>query len=160
MAETIPAVDIRGIEEFRQQHIGRLFLRAHRGFSVRAIEKLHSRGHTGLSLAHTTLLAHLDTAGTRITVLADRAGVTKQAIGQLVLELEQRGYIKRAVDKDDRRATLINFTDTGWQFLQDANQIKHEIEAEYQAALGEEGLQTLYDLLARLLASQSSTEEG
>ncbi|HEX2911181.1 MAG TPA: MarR family transcriptional regulator [Chloroflexia bacterium] len=149
------------IAEFRQQHIGRLFLRAHRAFSLRSIEKLRNYGHEGLNQAHTNLLANLDPEGTRITTLADRIGVSKQAIGQLVPELEQKGYINRTVDPHDRRATIVNFTPAGWQFLQDANKIKHEIEDEYTAVLGAEGLQKLRELLTTLLENQAenATEE-
>jgi len=152
------AIDRATIDELRQQHIGRLLLRAHRAFSIRAIDKLRLRGHAGLSLAHTTLLANLDLGGTRITTLADRIGITKQAVGHLVLDLEQRGYIERTTDTSDRRATLITYTDAGWRFLQDAHQIKREIESEYQAMLGEQGLSELRSLLQRLLENEEPVE--
>ena len=145
------AIDVQQLDELRQQHIGRLLLRAQRAFSVRAIKKLRVHGHEGLSLAHTALLSNLDLQGTRITTLAERVGVTKQAIGHLVQDLEQRGYIARVADPDDRRATNITFTDAGWQFLRDAYQVKREIEAEYSAMLGEEGLLALRSLLTTLL---------
>jgi len=144
-------IDLQQLDELRQQHIGRLLLRAQRAFSVRAIKKLRARGHEGLSLAHTSLLANLDLHGTRITTLAERAGVTKQAIGHLVLDLEQKDYIERSVDPTDRRATIIRFTATGWQFLRDAYQVKREIEAEYSAMLGDEGMRVLRSLLTTLL---------
>jgi DNA-binding MarR family transcriptional regulator len=143
--------DLEQLDELRQQHIGRLLLRAQRGFSVRANEKLRQLGHGGLSLAHTNLLAHLDLQGTRITTLAERVGVTKQAVGHLVLDLEQKGYIERAVDPDDRRATIVTFTDAGWRFLRDAHQVKREIEAEYSALLGKQGMQALRSLLTSLV---------
>jgi DNA-binding MarR family transcriptional regulator len=148
---TQPELDDKTLAEFRQQHIGRLFLRAHRDFSERSIEKLRARGHTGLTLAHTALLVHLDIDGTRITTLADRAGVTKQAMGHLVQDLEQKGYIARTSDPSDRRATLITFTDSGWQFLRDAYVIKREIEAEYRAILGDARFEALGETLTRLL---------
>jgi DNA-binding MarR family transcriptional regulator len=153
MEEGSEAIARAQIEELRAQHIGRLFLRAHRDFSLRAIEKLRSAGHTGLSLAHTNLLAHLDTAGTRTTTLAERAGVSKQAIGHLVAELEAKGYISRATDPADRRATLITYTPAGWQFLQDAHRVKRAIEAEYTAKLGEAGMASLRAMLSLLLNS-------
>src|SRR3954451_9631392 len=95
--DDLPQVGQDEIEELRAQHIGRLFLRAHRDFSLRAIEKLRARGHGGFSLAHTSLLAQLDTAGTRLTLLAERLGITKQAVGSLVADLEASGYIARAI---------------------------------------------------------------
>jgi DNA-binding MarR family transcriptional regulator len=149
-----PVIDVEQIDELRQQHIGRLLLRAHRAFSVRAIKKLRARGHEGLSLAHTTLLSNLDLQGTRITTLAERVGVTKQAIGHLVQDLEQKGYITRTADPDDRRATSITFTDAGWQFLRDAYQVKRELEAEFTATLGEEGMHSLRALLTTLLENE------
>ena len=80
---------------FRERHIGRLLLRAHRAFSARAAEKLRDRGYEHVALAHIALLPHLDEAGTRATTLAERAGMTKQGMGQLVRELETHGYLER-----------------------------------------------------------------
>lgn len=151
MGEAMTQEDLERIGEWRQQHVGRLFLRAHRDFSERALEKLTARGHAGLGLAHTTLLPHLDIDGTRITTLAERAGVTKQAIGQLVADLEQRGYVERTVDQRDRRAVLVSFTEAGRRFLRDSEAIKHEIEAEYTARLGTERMAELRAALVTLL---------
>lgn len=145
------------IEELRAQHIGRLFLRAHRDFSLRAIEKLRERGHGGFSLAHTNLLAQLDTTGTRLTTLAERLAITKQAVGSLVADLEASGYIARAVDAHDRRAVLVTYTEAGWRFLQDAYWVKREIEAEYMALLGEQEIGTLRSLLRALLDGRGSS---
>ncbi len=139
------------IRELRAQHIGRLFQRVHRAFDTRAVEKLHARGHNGLTLAHTALLANLDLEGSRVTTLAERAGMTKQSMGQLALDLEQRGYILRAPDRADRRAVRVIFTDAGWQFVRDAYEIKQEIEAEYIAILGEERFAALQSIITDVL---------
>ena len=95
MADLRSRIDVAQLAESRQNYIGRLLQNAARAVSVQATERLRARGHRELSLAHTTLLAHLDLDGTRITVLAERAGMTKQSMGQLVMELEQRGYVAR-----------------------------------------------------------------
>ena len=62
---------------------------------------------------------------------------------ELALELEEKGYVARAVDPADRRATLISYTPSGWQFLRDAHGVKQAIEAEYTAKLGDQGMATL-----------------
>jgi DNA-binding MarR family transcriptional regulator len=152
--------DLAQLAELRQQHIGRLLLRAQRAFSVRAVDKLRTYGHDGLSLAHTNLIANLDLDGTRITTLAERIGVSKQAAGHLVLDLEERGYVTRAVDPADRRATVVTFTDAGWRFLRDAYHVKREIEAEYRAILGEQGMQDLRALLTLLIESDDSRDQN
>jgi DNA-binding MarR family transcriptional regulator len=148
------------LQALRQQHIGRLLQQAYRAYNDQAITKLRERGHTGLTLAHTLLLSNLDLDGTRITTLAERAGITKQSMGQLAEDLEKRGYIARQVDPTDRRATVVRFTQAGWQFLQDAYELKQEIEAEYQAVLGTDEFAQLRGALQQLLAHTAPDGEG
>ena len=142
---------VEQIRAMRQGNIGRLFLRAHRAYSTRATVKLRERGHEGLNLEHTTLLAHLDMEGTHITTLAARAGITKQSMGQLVVELEKQGYVERISDPTDKRASLVKFTERGWQFLRDAYEVKVELTAEYADLLGKDRLETLQSLLVELV---------
>ena len=143
--------DAATLEQARQQHIGRLLHRAARAYNVLALDRLHAQGHTSLSLAHTNLLPHLGTEGTRIVTLAERAGMTKQAAGQLVAELETHGYVERAPDPDDGRATRVQFTAAGWRYLLDAQEVKREIEAGYRAELGQPLWEQLNEALHRLL---------
>jgi hypothetical protein len=51
-----------------------------------------------------------------------------------------------------------NLLDAGWRFLQDAHQIKREIESEYEGILGEQGLSELRSLLQRLLEHEKPVE--
>lgn len=139
------------IRSLRQDHVGRLLLEAHRAFSVRAFEKLRARGHPGLGSAHTALLANMDLEGTRITTLAERAGMTKQGMGQLVADLVGQGYLDRRPDPSDRRATIVTFTDEGWRFLRDAFEVKREMEAEYASLLGPDRFDELRASLATLV---------
>jgi DNA-binding MarR family transcriptional regulator len=122
----------------RERHIGRLLLRAHRSFSARAAEKLRDRGHDDVALAHIALLPHLDEGGTRATTLAERAGMTKQGMGQLVRDLEAHGYLERRPDPTDGRAALVCFTATGRRLLEDAVDVTRELDEEYAALLGEQ----------------------
>lgn len=151
MAGTNAVITVEQLAEWRQHHIGRLFLQAHRDFSARTVEKLRARGHGDLTLTHTTLLPHIELTGIRSTVLAERAGITKQAAGQIVADLEELGYVKKEPDETDQRATLVRFTELGWRFLRDAYEIKQEMEEEYAAVLGRAGLETLRDALNTLL---------
>ena len=145
----------RALRELRDQHIGRLLLQAQRAFNAQAIEKLRARGYQGLGVAHTALLPHLDLDGTRITVLAERAGMTKQGMGQLVADLERQGLVTRKPDPADGRATLVQFTDAGWTYLQDAHEVKKELEAEYAEILGTAELAELRSLLTSLIDHQA-----
>ena len=146
-----PQPTVEALEQARQHHIGRSLHRAARAFNDLALKKLHALGHTDLSLSHTNVLPHLEVEGTRIVTLAERAGMTKQGAGQLVAELAAHGYVERRPDPTDGRATQIHFTETGWQYLLDAQKVKQTIEAEYKAALGEDRWRELNAALTRLL---------
>jgi len=137
----------RQLQELRERHVGRLLLQAHRAFNARAVTKLQARHYDGLTLAHIGLLPHLSVDGERVTVLAERAGMTKQGMGQLVLDLERQGYVARVPDPTDRRAMIVRFTDAGWRFLRDAVAVTRELEAEYAAILGEQQLEQLRSAL-------------
>lgn len=118
---------------------------------MQALEQLHARGHTGLSMAHTSLLPYLDVEGTSIVAVAERAGMTKQAAGQLIAQLEAAGYVERNPDPKDKRASRITFTDAGWRYLQDAQEVKQALEARYRQQLGDKSFNALQSALEVLL---------
>jgi DNA-binding MarR family transcriptional regulator len=139
---------IRGV---RDHHIGRLFLQAHRAYSAHAVELLRTRGYDQLGAAHAAILPHIDLEGTRATVIAERAGMTKQGAGHVIDDLERQGLVTRAPDPADRRAALVQFTDAGWEYLRAAHDLKVEIESEYANLVGRDAFETLCADLARIL---------
>lgn len=154
-------VDAGRIGGWRRQHVGRLFLRASRSFAALATRKLKERGHEGLGMAHTALLPHLDAeGGTRATQIAQRAGMTKQAAGRVLRDLERLGYVERMADPQDARATLVAFTEEGWRFLEDAHHVEREIETGYAAVLGEERMGLLRSALEELLEHEEEKAGG
>ena len=144
-----PAADATTGTDWRPD-LGRLLLRAHRDFGERAMAKLRARGVSDLGLAHTALLATVDPQGTSITALAERTGMTKQAMSELALDLERSGYIVRAADPADRRVTTVRITDEGRRALGVAMAAKGEVESEYAAILGRRRLALLQETLAML----------
>lgn len=145
----------RHLEALRQRHVGRLLLRAQRAFNARAIAALRARGYADLTLAHISLLPHLDSNGTRVTMLAERAGMTKQGAGQLVRDLERLGYLQRAPDPTDGRAQLVTFTPAGARLLAHAVEVVGELDAEYARLLGAERLEEVRVAL-QLIASHAA----
>ncbi len=140
--------DIRAV---RDHHIGRLFLQAHRAYSAHAVELLRARGYGQLGAAHAAILPHIDLEGTRATVIAERAGMTKQGAGHVIDDLERQGLVTRTPDPTDKRAALIQFTDAGWNYLRAAHDLKVEIEAEYAELLGADAFESLCADLARIV---------
>ena len=87
--------------------------------------------------SHARLLPYVDAEGTRLTVLAARLGVTKQATGQLVEELEGEGLLVREADPEDGRAKRVKLTPRGKKAVSDVTAQLAQLEAGLVAALGE-----------------------
>ena len=111
---------------------------------------LADAGFDDLRPAHTAVFQHIEAGGSRLTDLAERAQITKQSMGYLVDDLEQRGYLERRPDPSDRRAALISLTDRGWDQVRAALRIIATIEEEWSSRLGEPRMQQLRELLDEL----------
>jgi DNA-binding MarR family transcriptional regulator len=94
----------------------------------------------------------LDDGGTRVSVLAERAQMTKQSMAELVAHLERLGYIERVPDPSDRRAKLVRATPRGKQLYTIAREVVAEIEAEWTKRLGKPKMRQLRELLEELNA--------
>ena len=114
-----------------------------RDMDRRVTQKLRDRGHTAISLSHQIVFSNLGLGSTRVTELADRAQITQQAMGKTLRELENLGYLQRAVDSVDRRARAISMTDKGLKLVEDVVEVVEEIRVEYAAKIGEEALEEL-----------------
>ena len=108
--------------------------------------------------AHSGVFAHIDVeGGTRLTELARRANMTPQAMGELVDDLEQLGYVTRRPDPADRRAKRIVLTPTGVASVQAALETIVGIERGLEALLGTRGLAALRRALSRILAAEGAS---
>jgi DNA-binding MarR family transcriptional regulator len=113
-----------------------LSLMAHSDEVPLALSNLAARGR--LTASHMHITRHLALEGSRLTDLARRAGVSKQAMGKLVQECEAWGMVSRSADARDARARCIVFTPIGLSWLQAFGQAVAQAEAEFQAAVGAE----------------------
>ncbi len=101
-----------------------------------ALSNLAARGC--LSASHIHITRHLALEGSRLTELAQRAGVTKQAMGKLVEQCEAWGLVGRTVDMRDARAQRIMFTPVGLAWLQAFGDAVAQAQDELSAAVGAE----------------------
>ena len=110
------------------------------------------RGHPDIRPPHGNVMQFLDDAGTRVSVLAERAQMTKQSMAELVVHLERLGYVERVPDPSDRRAKLVRATPRGKQLYAIARDVVAEIEAEWTKRLGKTKMRQLRALLEELNA--------
>ncbi|NMM78413.1 MarR family winged helix-turn-helix transcriptional regulator [Acidovorax sp. SRB_24] len=136
-------------EGWRLTHLGRLMGDALRRFDARVLQLMAHDVEVPLALsnlaardqvsaAHVHITRHLSLAGDRLTDLAQRAGMTKQAMAALVDQCIAWGLVTRTVDPYDARARRVCFTPTGLAWLQAFRTAVAQAEAEFRAEVGDE----------------------
>ena len=128
--------DADAVRARREGMLLRLLFRATHAMNAEMARRVQARGYAEFQPTFTALLAHLDTEGTTISVLARRTGTSRQAVSQLVRSIEEAGLVERVPHPDDRRSVVVRHTEAGRQILLDALEAMSEIEADYAALIG------------------------
>jgi len=119
----------------------------------RLISELNTAGFHELRLPHMAVLQFPGPDGVRPGVLADRAGISKQAMNQLLGSLENYGYVVRSDDPNEGRARIVRFTKRGHAAYAKIHDILRDIEREWSAELGHQRFAQLKGLLLRVWES-------
>src|SRR5262245_61933536 len=104
---------MKPVKAENQASLGTLLERARRRLFDEVEVAVRSAGFEDLRVGHLAVFGFLPDAGARLTVLARRARVTKQSMGEMVRELERLGYVVRGPDPADGRARIVAFTERG-----------------------------------------------
>ena len=127
---------LAAIEAKRGRNMRQLLLKASRIVNRHVVGELRARGYRGLRSPHTTLLSNIDLAGSSVTEAAERAGITKQAMGRLATELEEAGFIRVEIDSQDGRVKVLQLTDEGYRLMMDSLDAMADLEHRYARAMG------------------------
>jgi DNA-binding MarR family transcriptional regulator len=136
-------------DRWRLTHLGRLLGHAARRFDERVLELMAHNVDVPLALsnlaaraqvsaAHVHITRHVAIEGTRLTDLAHHAGMTKQAMGDLVDQAEAWGLVTREPDPKDARGRIVRFTGTGLAWLKAFRDAVAQAEAEFRDAVGDD----------------------
>jgi DNA-binding MarR family transcriptional regulator len=136
-------------DRWRQTHLGRLLGHATRRFDARVLQLMAASEQAPLALAnlaardkvgaaHVHITRHLPLEGARLTELAQWAGMSKQAMGDLVDQCAAWGLVTRQPDPLDARARRICLTPAGLDWLAAFQSAVAQAEAEFRAAVGQE----------------------
>lgn len=141
---------------WRMHNAGRVLVSAFGVFSRDVAAGLRMAGFGAVSEVHLTLVRHFDAGGTRLTALAARARMTKQAMAELVDKTASLGLVVRAPDPADRRAKAITFTPLGLRMLEE---VRRSVDAAEHRLAAVTGHRLLDEMKLRLGAYAAAMEE-
>lgn len=125
------------------QHLGQLLHVLSDAFELRTLAKCRERGHRKFRCSHSAVISQLDNVGLCLGDLAERIGISQQATGKLVRDLERTGYIYSHPNIRDKRSRIIQLTLTGTKLKSDIGEVLEEVRREFQEILGNGGLDSL-----------------
>jgi DNA-binding MarR family transcriptional regulator len=131
---------------------GVLLFLPYRAMEARVFAGLAAAGFADLSPAQARVFQRIAPGGSRLTDLAEQAGITKQSAGFLVDQLERSGYVERVPDPADGRARLVRIAERGARSVEASRGIVAEVEAEWTAHLGRRRMEQLREILTDLRA--------
>jgi DNA-binding MarR family transcriptional regulator len=113
----------------------------------RIITELNAAGFDELRLPHIAVFQFPGPDGVRPGALAERAGISKQAMNQLLRSLEDLGYIARSSSPVEGRTRIVRLTKRGRAAYARISEILLDIEREWSAELGSKRFTQLKELL-------------
>jgi DNA-binding MarR family transcriptional regulator len=107
-------------------------------------------GYDDLNAAHVGLWRYPGLEGQRPSRIADRVGITKQSVNELLGHLELHGYLERVPDPSDGRARVIRLTSKGRGLEQTIYASAGAAQRQIEEILGPERFGELHRSLALL----------
>jgi DNA-binding MarR family transcriptional regulator len=114
---------------------------------------LQNRRYGKLSLAYTHYIVLLAERDRSPGELAERLGISKQACSKVVQELEALGLIRRRVNPQDSRSSMLSLSTKGLDLLRDGVAAVDAVQSPLLAAIGEARMTQLLDVFDRLCAA-------
>jgi DNA-binding MarR family transcriptional regulator len=123
-------------------------------FSDELTRRVDAAGYTDLRPGHGCVFGTIDPEGSRLTDLAERAGMTKQTVGEVTSDLEKLGYLERVPDPSDGRAKIIRLTQRGHEAHSIGRGLIEDIERDWGERFGTERVAALRELLEEIAAER------
>lgn len=137
--------------DFDAPALGGLLRLVHQAHFTRIYEHVTKNDFPDITRAQFKLFRWPGMDGLRPSEVAHRSGLSKQAVNDLVGQLERAGYVERHPDPDDARARLLKLTDSGQRLLRAAYENSILLEAAWAESVGEDRIAALRSTLADML---------
>lgn len=138
---------VKKIDYIPIDHVGWRLWDAAAAWKDRFTAEMVASGHDWYAEARSSVLPYVGLDGTRQSDIVARMGLSKQAVQQLITDLERSDILRRDPDPEDGRGKIVRFTSKGLAAQRDGNKAKEKVEAEIRAKLGD----TEFDRLMKIL---------
>jgi DNA-binding MarR family transcriptional regulator len=139
----------------RRRSLGRHLYTLYRIYDSRVLAGLHSAGFTDIRPVHTDIVRSVDVGGSRVTDVASRCNITKQAAGQVIKELVSLGYVSQMTDRKDTRVRMVIFTAKGMDLIVHLGGIFKRIDSKLAAVIGIKELATFRSQVDQMIEKLS-----
>jgi len=129
-------MDTKPVTEHRRT-LGALLRLPYEAMQREVYGALAARGFPEIRPAHSAVFRHIAPGGSRLTVLAERAGMTKQSMAYLVEGLQEAGLLRSLPDPSDGRARIVRLTARGQAALDTLLALSAEAEARVADRIGD-----------------------
>ena len=127
--------------------MGALLRAAWKGVRDHIYEAVKAAGYVDVTRTHVSLFRHPTLDGMRPTDLADEMQLSKQAVNDLLRDLERQGYIRRDVDPAHRRSRLIRLTAKGMKLEDTVRLAARDAEGQLERELGRDRFRSFREAL-------------
>lgn len=137
----------------RKPLVGALLRLAHESVTGQIVESLFELGFDDLPTGHFTVVQPLwsEPKGMRLAELAAKAGGSELAVGALVAQLEDRGYVERKADPTARGSKLLYLGERGKALVSTTRLIVEAVETRWAERVGKERIEALRETLTAIV---------
>jgi len=137
---------------------GILLVLAYQEFVRELRTTLSKQGFADQGRSDGYVLRALGAAPMTVSELADRLEISKQGAGQIVDDMERRGYVERHPDPTDGRARLLHLSAHGRAALTAARRFHQRFERNLIGTHGAEAVANLRALLSAMVGEDQAAD--
>lgn len=137
---------------------GILLVLADQGFVRELRASMAAQGFNEQGRSDGFVLRTLGAKPMTISSLAERLEISKQGAGQIIDDMERRGYVVRKPDPTDGRARLLHLSEHGEAALAAARKFHQTYERRLRKTHGDAAIDTLRTVLTDIIGEEQSTD--
>ena len=141
---------VKKVDDFRIDHLGWRLWDAATVWKEKYAAEMVAMGHEWYREARSSVIPYVGEDGARQSDIVEKMGLSKQAVQQLIADLEASGILRREADPNDGRGKIVRFTPKGLSALQASREAKRKVETEIRDELGSKEFDRLMDVLNRI----------